>query len=198
MKKISFLAVLLLLFSSNARADGVVASPYIGVDLSLSKYNFANHNGINYSSAMPSSYKSLGFLFGLDLHEFFGLEFGYSSSGNESRSLGGQNGIDSLQSKITMMRYDLILKLRPQGQDFTIVGILGLLQGIASVNITGNSIDGRFKQGGYSSGYEYGFGLWKDFDSRFFGKAEYRKQEIDFGGIASGGKVYTLGIGFRF
>jgi len=191
----TFICAFFLLNSNKANAV-IEARPYVGGSFTKYKTDYTENNGISYKGLIPSSYTGYGFFFGLEMSEFFNLEFGYDLASAGSLDSHGAYGLDSVGSRLTTMRYDAIVKL-PLNSFTKVLLIGGLIQGVNSTSIQGNEVDGRFKQGGYSTGYEYGFGLMRDYDDIIFTKFEYRKQVISYGGIANGAQVYSFGIGFK-
>ena len=190
--------ILLLVFASinNSNAFTTTASPYFGLSLSKSKLDMAETGAVSYKGLMPSSYTNTGFFFGLDLHENLGFEFGYENSRAKSMETNGAYGIDSLSARIATIRYDILGKYN-MTPETTLVGILGIVQGISSVSTSGSAINGNVQQGGFSNGWEYGAGVWRAYDERIFGKVEYRKQNVEYGGIANSSSSLLLGVGIR-
>ena len=199
MKKYIFFLVSLLttIFSSSAEAD-VLLNPYLGIQAGIGSYEYTQKAGIDYSSIMPKNNQAMGFFLGFDINDYFYFEFGYDSTKAAHKATGGQYGIDSENSQIILMRYDLGLKIPIGITNYQILGIFGAVQGINSVKFTGATVNGAAQQGGYSFGYEYGIGVKKDFSQDIFGRINMIKQNLSFDGIANGGTLYSIGFGVKF
>ncbi len=190
--------VMCLSGGSFARAFNVTASPYFGISGSSTSVEYANYNGIDYSAAMPKKFMGLGAHFGMEMHENLAMEIGYDATQKESAEVSGVTGISSLSAKLNAIRVDIMPKIRT-GNDMQLVGILGIVSGVNSVQLNKHdaSVEGKFQQGGFSNGYQYGVGIWKDLSHNSMTRFEYRKQFLDYGGIANQVEMISVGISFK-
>lgn len=176
--------------------DGAV--PYFGALFGQYKAKYKTANNIDYSSLFPDAMSSYGIFAGLDLNTHFSFEIGIDQASGKQVLAGAPSGVNSVASKIHTSRYDIIGRF-PLDFDTTVVGILGIVYGANNVVLSSSqdTINSQIQHGGAGFGYEYGFGIWQDFSQHAFGRFEYRRQTVSYGGIADGNNVIYLGIGFR-
>lgn len=197
--RIFFVAFLYFcIFFSKSFAMTSVLNPYVGASFGFMNidYKSLGKKGIDYAGTMPDSNNSYGLMFGFDLNNNFSFEFGYQNGLKERKGNVAEYGLGSVSSQITLITYDMILKLSLGNEldGYKAVGIIGAVNAINSVTVSGDKIDGAYQHGGYSTGWEYGFGLWKEWTVRSNIRLEYKKQMVSFGGIANGMSMISAGF----
>lgn len=187
-----------MFISANVYAFNITANPYFGFNGFQTSVTYKAKSGIDYANAMPSKYWGAGMYFGVDLHEHWAFELGYDQTLSQSQRVNSITGIDTVESRLISMRYDVIFK-KTVATDLKLVGILGLVNGVNNVSIKANAatVDSNFQQGGFSNGYEYGVGFWKDEPEYYTYRFEYKNRNIDYGGIADSSRIINFGVNVK-
>lgn len=193
-----FCIFIFVLISFNCKSFSyTTVTPYFGGSFSKYKINYKESNGIDYKGFLPGSFNGYGGFIGFDFHKNISFEMGYDTTFAQEAVV-NTYGVNIVKSKISTSRYDLLFKI-PISPEYTLLLIGGIVQGVNTVRTetTSPTVDSRLKQGGYSTGIEYGIGLLKNLNDYTFLKFDYKRQRLNFNGIADGTEILSASIAMR-
>lgn len=173
--------------------------PYLGLEYQHTVVDYASISGINFDDVYEDSFDGGAVYLGARIHEFMGLELGYS---NTSKSENDNVLETGTKTSLELESFTLdLLGHYPVDEEkkLELIGSIGLAHTKAKAEIDATALgltSARDEE--TETQIRFGIGAQYEFAQDWNMRGMVRWQEADFEGIADGAYVFGLGMHYMF